>query len=624
VTSAAPRPPGADARLASALGRLFFACQARAWPGSAIPALAHPLEVASRVAAWGGSEDEILAALLHDVPGAGPGALVRFLGEPLAAQLEQARGCLPPQGQLPPDPEPGLPGPLRRVVACDLLSHARGLLLDWASLADGWEVRIARLRREGRPQDEDWWLSRDSGLALWTGYPEDCRPLRPELVAAYRSWMTLPLPAAPAPFPALSLVAPDHPAWEAWDAWAEVLDGWGLPALAQEARALRQALADRSLEAQRGFLETWAADPAAFTAGNVAQCLRHLDLAGLEALARDEGCGAFMAQVPAHLRERCRKDGAVPVPGPGWHRSGALALLSDLFEKLVGEGRLTLAPAPRPWAEPSEPAGLGAPTLQRLRQALAHAEPWPLTSIPKVWHALEAFSLVLTAGGGEALALKALPGPPPEPATPPRSPAGRLLTACQTLSRFRWLSADFAALTPSWGGDPQGRRSDLLATLTLMRTVLHGQPLQDITEAVLLKGRLGFDREGLLDGSWPKGQWGRRHRPGEIELHHQRMVGPEDDLTLFPEAICRLHPRQREWLGIEAGARDLALAGQSEPFRPALASILQALPRKFAEDVRYWLTILPEPDAEAIRLARKRITDLLEGRIPEESWWWYR
>jgi len=615
-----PAPEGQAEPLPSALARAFHASRGRSWPGSSIPALAHPVEVACRVAAWGGSEEEILAALRHEC----------LDPEDLAAPAASILASLPRQGGLPGPVPPALPEACRRLAACDLLSHVRSLLLDWEALARSWEARRRRLHQSTREARRAGWQGLDRELRPHCGgLPDGWRPRRDALTAAYRNWMALPLPTDPPPFEVLALTDPAHRAWADLEAWAGALEGWRLPALAREARELATALRQQLRTAEDGYLENLLADPATFTPERVGPCLRQMTLRQLIGIAGTPGLAPFMAHVPDYLRGRCRDQADLYEP----RREGAREGLARVMQAAALEGSLRLPTSPgRPGAPPPD-APLTPRTLRGLQVAmdLHQGACWPMTSIPRIFHALEAFSLMLTAGAGEALALAslfdpALPGTAADPfleadCTRRTRP---WIASCRALSRFRFLAADYASLTPAWGGDPGGRRRELHAAREVLQLVLHGQRPGEITASVLLKGRFGLDREGLLDSLGPRNpQWGRTVRPREIDLNLDLLYGPEDDLLIYPAAIARLKPEQLRWLAARAGQMRLVLAGKSALFEPALEAILKAAPPDFARHVREEIAFLPELDPEQTFEARRAIAELLGGRLPEEgAWWW--
>jgi len=591
------------------------------------PALAHALEVASRVAAWGGSEDEVLAALLHDAP---PGCASC---DDKVAQLimaARANGVLPGMDALPAAPPEQVPEPVRRILACHLLVHVRALVLDWTALATGWEARQRRLLLEAEEGRRMGWYGPGEGTEhACVGSTGNWLPRRPALLAAYRAWFALPVPATPPPIGVLSLAGPDPGAWEGLRQWADILEAWRLPALAWELRGLKLALAKEVNDALKGFMEAHIAHPATFTQQVVTQCLRRIDLRDLIALHQDPGFAHFMAKVPAHLRESCQRKAELHESPWGCARAGPI--LSQCLRGLVQDGDLSLHAVP---GEAGPPTRSGAIT-DRLRSGLWGAlsredlAPWPLTAIPGVFHILDTVSLILGSGGGEDLALAGfLEGAPEGAAEPwlgdatgavpglrPTDPSGRtLIRHCRRLSLIRFLVTDYAALSPAWGGDPNHRRTQLIAALATFGLILHGRPPGAIAEALLVESRFGMDREGLVEGVWATASC-----PPELTLLLKLLEAPEDDLMSSTSGYARMDPRQIHCLATMAGAGVLVLAGKDPWFKPALEAFLQALPAQAGRAIREEIDFLPSVDPRESRAARRKLADLAEEL--RKGWW---
>jgi (p)ppGpp synthase/HD superfamily hydrolase len=120
--------------------------------GSAVPAVAHLLEVAALVLHDGGTETEAIAALLHDAvedAGVKPKRIRKRFGRKVArivkACTETVDGKLPTKSKAPRDAstwrarkqeaidhlcEPDLPNAVLRVKAADSLANARSIVAD--------------------------------------------------------------------------------------------------------------------------------------------------------------------------------------------------------------------------------------------------------------------------------------------------------------------------------------------------------------------------------------------------------------------------------------------------------------------------------------------------------------
>lgn len=122
--------------------------------GLSLPYITHPVAVAALVQRYGGGEDQIIAALLHDVledggpAWAGPiqvdfGVAVLALVEFCTDGLPDAAGCKPPWL---PRKEAYLAhlgaaeGPGLLVSACDKLANLQAILLDLTEMGEGvWD-----------------------------------------------------------------------------------------------------------------------------------------------------------------------------------------------------------------------------------------------------------------------------------------------------------------------------------------------------------------------------------------------------------------------------------------------------------------------------------------------------
>ncbi|QIN78032.1 HD domain-containing protein [Rubrobacter marinus] len=120
--------------------------------GSGVPYVTHLLAVASIVGENGGTEDEVIAALLHDAPEDAGGTdrledIRQRYGDAVAGIVE---GCTDTYEDPKPPWRPrkeayvahvaGAPRPVRLVSAADKLHNARSILADLRAVGDGlWD-----------------------------------------------------------------------------------------------------------------------------------------------------------------------------------------------------------------------------------------------------------------------------------------------------------------------------------------------------------------------------------------------------------------------------------------------------------------------------------------------------
>ena len=128
--------------------------------GTAIPYISHPLAVASLVLEYGGSEDEVIAALLHDVPEdcGGQEALDEIrqkFGMRVAGIVEGCTDTLEsPKPKWRPRKEAYLAHlqtahrSVRLVAAADKLHNARTILVDYRSVGEKVWERFAAAKDE--------------------------------------------------------------------------------------------------------------------------------------------------------------------------------------------------------------------------------------------------------------------------------------------------------------------------------------------------------------------------------------------------------------------------------------------------------------------------------------------
>ena len=627
--------PAEQARLEATLRLLWGAHQGRTWPGSALSSLLHPLEVGCRVAAWGGSEGEILSAFLHDLPeamGMDPALeAARQIWPELALDLADlwGSGLLPQEGGLPGPPPEALEGISAKILACDVLTHLRSALTDWTALAFAWaeppltphppghgrRSPFRGLRRVPcrEPDSTLWgfdflWEKRALGARLAT-----IVGLRRVLLAAYRAWMALPEPPDPPPFPVLQEAACG---WSHREAWTRVLEAWGLVPLAREASWLGDRLNRQIQAAREGFLRAHLWDPRTATPAFVGEVLRKMNLRELSLVLAQPEYHAFRAGVPPRLQQRCAE---VDPPLRGhWEVEPMMARIA---EGLVAEDAWTFAPrlleeSQVPFATAAElPPGALQVLLGLIRER--GDETWPGTEIPRIFHALEAWTLVLAAGGDPTEAQIALYRPflvgaertlPAEVADPPRAapsphawggPDGeapvltespvpaRLAALCELLSILRFLAADYAASDPVGGLALRDRRQELFASLPLFRVMLLGHPDREVLEACLVQARLGSSKEELADSLWPRDPLGFREGvPGELRQLQLLLVLPLFQGPPSPEVYGHLGNAAIEELLRCLDDKVLVSAGADPGWAKALETFLERMTPRKAERIR--------------------------------------
>ncbi len=128
--------------------------------GTRIPYISHPIAVASLVLEYGGDEDEVIAALLHDVAedcggqealdeirekfGMGVAAIVRGCSDTLETPKPKWRQ----RKQTFIDDLQGAPASVRLVAAADKLHNARSIVKDQRNLGDGVWSRFSASKEE--------------------------------------------------------------------------------------------------------------------------------------------------------------------------------------------------------------------------------------------------------------------------------------------------------------------------------------------------------------------------------------------------------------------------------------------------------------------------------------------
>jgi (p)ppGpp synthase/HD superfamily hydrolase len=128
--------------------------------GTRIPYISHPMAVASLVLEYGGDEDEVIAALLHDVAedcggqealdeirekfGMGVAAIVRGCSD----TLEQPKPKWRQRKETFIDDLQGAPASVRLVAAADKLHNARSIVKDQRSLGEAVWSRFSASKEE--------------------------------------------------------------------------------------------------------------------------------------------------------------------------------------------------------------------------------------------------------------------------------------------------------------------------------------------------------------------------------------------------------------------------------------------------------------------------------------------
>ena len=309
-------------RIRRAIDQVLDLHRGQTWPGSRIPYVAHALEVACRVAALGGAEDTILAALFHDARrDRDEGGLLAELraahGDRVAELLKTCwdQHLLPHSGweawapgAAPEDQE------LQLLLAGDALCCFRNLLMDWQVLAHLWDDPP-----KGEFSDR-LWLQREAHLpdanqlvrGQWvpaSAEPSDLPLVRQDLIAFFERWTALPAPD-PAPsyaFPALAL-AHQAGAWERWVEGQEPvlhLAAWGLTGIAEELRVLLGRLRALPSLARAGFLRRCGRDPKLLIPVVAAECLRKMTMVELMLVlsnSHSKLVQTFRRQVPECLQ----------------------------------------------------------------------------------------------------------------------------------------------------------------------------------------------------------------------------------------------------------------------------------------------------------------------------------
>lgn len=513
------------AQLHEAMELLFRAHLGRTWPGSSIPLLAHPLEVACRVAAWGGSDDEILSALLHDLPEClgleAASAALCPLGTSVQRLLSEAwlSPGLPPAGSFPTPTHLHMHQDLRRLLACDALGHVRSLALDWDALASCWEekrkidhyrVKVADIHFKREPGPP---YRRKQAAILYRRQP------RTRLIAAYRQWMACPWPATPPPFEAFSLAGPACAITSDLATWCEAITSWNFPTLGKEMRRWTDQLSSLVDEAKEGFLVAHALNPQTYHAEVMDACLRHMSSSELATVLSCPHSGPFRAHV---LQTKQASSPLHTAPSEGrLHRVDLHRPLLKALNTCLMQKELVLPALPQqPISSPSADAHFTSRILDAIHSVIeiyAH-DHWPLSRIPLLLHGLEAMSLALLEGCDEATALWALRNPLQEHTEGSRGTEALdtvalddpmitrgIASACALISHHRFLTADCASLSPEQGGDPHGVRHELHALLpTFQAMFLERSECQIVWELVLQGRPLSFWDDDDNDEPWSR------------------------------------------------------------------------------------------------------------------------
>ena len=599
----------ASSRLHLALGMALDLQHGLTWPGSRIPAFAHVLEVACRVASFGGQEDTILAALLHDMGWRrDPEALLQEIqahfGPGVAELLHAAwSGRLLPHGdwqtwltgEAPVNPE------LHLLVTADALSVFRNILLDWQVLAHIWDVPPPE-----DPSDRIWLttrtrLPRSVGFLRKRWTPEDPTSpgpcLRAELVERFRGWLTLPLsPLEPvASLPALTLAFQDA----AWIRWVEdkelvsLIKIWGLPGAAQEMDALLSGLHGLPGFAKTGFLRRSMAARGPLPPELAKACLDRMSMLELILILNNRHSRlvrALRQEVPKPVLDLFARDKEADP------EQACLAepILLHWIGEVASEGRLlNLSPstaAPEPTVSTIVPGSRYRAALDLLLTA-SPEECWPATSIPYHFHPLEVSSLCLSAGWDEETAILALLHDLPRtgssiarveaalgfdmaqalqsywrvtglthrpmlecPAMEPpdtASPAFQAIRVMDATSLLRFVADDFMAMVQVRPERQDLSRVGLAQQFTFFQGILYDKPLDKVAEMVLISSRFGPALE----------DWRRdlpTEEPDPVWIHpHPNLVTGE-----FAALLGRIDPALTEVLNLARafdGLTDLEL-----------------------------------------------------------------
>lgn len=575
------------------------------WPGTCIPYVAHALEVACRVAALGGREDTILAALLHDAAhDRNEAETLQRIRTAFGDRVAELLGTCWEQRLLPhcgwplwmPACAPGDPE-LHLIVGCDVLCGFRNILLDWQTLAHLWDEsprgdlgdRLWLQQQANLPDGHQ--LVRERWIPSSVEHPTP-HAVRRELMDFFQGWMALPLRIHERTFhfPSLALSYQEG----TWARWVEseelvsLLASWGLGGLAQELRILLGRLNGLPGMARAGFLRQSARNPDLFGPEVAAACLEKLTLVELKLILGNRHSRlvhAFRRYVPVSLQ------GIFPVRmSRTEHSTLAEPILLHCLGEVAADGHvIDFPPLGRVEEEVAKSQRKPFHPLDRLSSALtllfeSHAvECWPITTIPYVFHSLEVFSLMLTAGWDEDTAilglLHDLPrtedslhqvqtaiGPDvmdwlgqywrleglvhrvPYPdqgtldigAAPPSLTA---LTLMDATSLLRFVAEDYQSLSEVSTLRRDASRAELSKRLLFFKGFLYGKPIRNITETVLIGTRFGPAKT-----DWQKVAGIVLPKPSQDPLTYDGCIadGAEEILVL----LARLEIPQPELVGL--------------------------------------------------------------------------
>lgn len=160
--------------------------------GSNLPYITHPMAVAALVGEYGGDENQVIAALLHDAVedqgGAETLALIRErFGEEVADLVD---GCTDAYGEPKPpwqerkqahiDSIRTAPGSIKLIVAADKLHNLRSMTQDLGEVGNDLWGRFSQ------PKEKTLWYYAEAIRALGTGWED---PILHALSAVHEQWL---------------------------------------------------------------------------------------------------------------------------------------------------------------------------------------------------------------------------------------------------------------------------------------------------------------------------------------------------------------------------------------------------------------------------------------------------
>jgi hypothetical protein len=576
----------------------------RFWPGTRIPRLASVLEVACRVAAWGGEEDEVTAALLHALPpGHCPEAFLAEVGATFGPGVATILGAGRRGGWFLGEDigtwsvgSGELPREARLLVTCATLVHLRCILLDWWYLAE---------HLQGNPA-----------------------PNRQGLCTFYRSWFHLPAPDADAPptgYPALDLAY--GPAWDRLVKDSHLVErtiGWGLPVLAAELSTLLEDLPSAVGGAVSGFLLASWRERLMQDREGVALVARECNLTELMEVLRFSTSCSFRAPLVERLPEavqialRRHKD-YLACPS---NTADGRALVRAL-SVLVHEGSVVFPP-------------LGGVCLEEVAQEMAEdssfpeavltaaqlleGEVVPFTTIPSLFPVLEEACLTLSEGTDCHTTLLSI-GRNPLSGFPVTARPGDPATGPANRTVLRWLLADFAALGRGPAGFPPSPRKQLQEAFWALTAIDGRKGWKDVAHRLLAPIRIDTELPPWLTVFHDS--WRRRYLKQELPGFRNECGFLASLLTDFvweeelawhrshPWVLEALNDRGIDELLVRIDPADLAPAFHDSVWVRVKAVLLRRIPRGQAAILRDEIEYL-KPDAEATRKSQLAILGILQ------------